>query len=166
MKQKLFTAFLSVFISFSIYSNELNIDSLVVILESDYNTENVKEIIKSIKSSQDFSNREKMHYASMLHEVTFKHGSDEDIILTESLTGTIYTRLLEYDSARIYHHNALELAKEINDSNLIATQLNNLGATYLHQGNVDEARLNYRQALDISRQRHDKGLHQNQFDSY
>jgi len=67
--------------------------------------------------------------------------------------GYCYSALSQYDNAEIYYIKALEIAREINDIEEIANNLNNLGQVYFAWGEYDKAISSFTRALEFDRER-------------
>jgi len=67
--------------------------------------------------------------------------------------GYCYYALTQYDYAQEYYGKALNIAREINDTEEIANNLNNLGQVYFAWGEYDKAISSFSQALVLDQER-------------
>jgi len=67
--------------------------------------------------------------------------------------GYCYSVLLQYDNAEKYYKKALDIARQINDVEETANNLNNLGQVYFAWGEYDKAISSFTQTLEIDQER-------------
>jgi tetratricopeptide (TPR) repeat protein len=86
--------------------------------------------------------------------VTAKEDFDErrGVATTLHGLGSVARLQGDYDEAREYHQQSLELYEELNDKLGIVANLNNLGTIAQSQGDYDDARDYHQQSLEIARE--------------
>jgi tetratricopeptide (TPR) repeat protein/DNA-binding CsgD family transcriptional regulator len=67
--------------------------------------------------------------------------------------GYCYSALSQFDNAELYYNKALDIARQINDTEEIATNLNNLGQVYCAWGEYDKAISSFTGALELDEER-------------
>jgi transcriptional regulator with XRE-family HTH domain len=73
------------------------------------------------------------------NESTIPKYASETLCMSYQLQGSLYRDMMKYDDAHTFYKQAFEVAKELNDSELMASALARRGVTYIQQSTTTTA---------------------------
>lgn len=95
-------------------------------------------------------NKESLNYSLKASEIFYLLADSVDYIKASMLTAQVYLGLFRYQEAQEIYTQMLELSEKMNDSLLIADNLNHLGALFVFQGNYSKGLPYYKKAMKIN----------------
>ena len=108
------------------------------------------------KTSTAIAVRKKLLEWQKGHQYASSQGNHIEVSLNLYVIGSLYKSMGQFDDARRYYHESLEIETRLFEMNLhseaeLVKALNNMGNMYYHMGNLEEALMFYSDSLKRSR---------------